>query len=180
MRTSVIKAAVVCALLTFAVSATAQERLVRFEGGIGSQPWARMGAATLIPNDVNAVQPGGRPWVISRLSADVRVDGRISVDGRGLLLAGGDNIGRNGGQRVRARLLCEVLPAPAAPAPRVFTRHDSQDPQGVALEPDGDFRIEDHLNPMPPNPCNNAILLIVNVPPPNTNASWFAAGIPKE
>jgi hypothetical protein len=51
----------------------------------------------------------------------------------------------------------------------------------VPLEADGDFRIEDHLDPTPPEPCNNAVLLIVN-PASATNASgsWFAAGIPKQ
>ncbi len=161
MRTSVIKAAVVCALLAFSVPAAAQERLVRFEGGIGAQPWARDMAGALIQNDVNGVAPGGRPWVISRLTADIRVDGRISVDGRGLLLGGGANVGRTGGQSVRARLYCGTV------------AHDSVGL--VTLEPDGDFRIEDMLVPPPPSACANPVLLILS-----GTGSWFAAGIPKQ
>jgi hypothetical protein len=44
----------------------------------------------------------------------------------------------------------------------------------VALEPDGDFRIDDMLNSTPPNPCETPVLLIVNAA-----GRWFAAGIPQ-
>jgi hypothetical protein len=142
------------------LSAGAQGSLVRFEGGIGSQPFARNAAGALINNDVQNVLPGGRPWVISRLSVDVKTDGRISVDGRGLLLGGGNNVGRTGGQSVRARLFCGGV------------AHDT-DPL-VALEPNGDFRIDDTLKDLP-NPCADAILLIVS-----GGGNWFAAGIPKQ
>lgn len=129
--------------------------LVRFEGGIGSQPLRAGGT----PNLVHGLNPGGAPWIIRRLSADIKRDGRISVVGRGLLLGGGNNIGYNGNQSVRARLVCGG----------VFF-----DSLLVALEPNGDFRIESILLPVPPDPCTNAVLLIVN-----PNGSWFAAGIPK-
>ena len=132
-----------------------QSHLVRFEGGIGSQP-LRSGPA---PNVVFDVNPGGIPWVISRLSADVRLDGRISVVGLGLILAGGSNIGTSGNNEVRARLFCGGVP------------HDSG---LVPLESNGDFRIEDNLNPTPNGPCANPVLLIVS-----KGGNWFAAGIRK-
>ncbi len=135
----------------------AQSHLVRFEGGIGSQP-LRSGPAANVVFDVN---PGGIPWVISRLSVDVRLDGRISVVGLGLLLAGGNNIGTPSvpPQRVRARLFCGGAP------------HDSD---LVQLEPNGDFRIEGQLDPTPPSPCASPVLLIVSA-----GGNWFAAGIQK-
>ena len=136
-------------------SAAAQTSLVRFEGGIGVIP-VRAGPAA---NIVHGVNPGGQPWVISRLSVDVKLDGRISVDGRGLLFAGGNGIGTNGGQSVLARLFCGGL------------AHDSG---LVPLEPNGDFRIEDFLIPSPPSPCASPVLLIVS-----SGGNWFAAGIPK-
>jgi hypothetical protein len=142
--------------IVFPLSAMAQSSLVRFEGGIGSQPLRAGGA----PNLVHNVGPGGSPWVIDRLSVDVKLDGRISVAGRGLLLGGGNNIGRTGGQSVRARLICGG----------VF--HETG---LVLLDPDGDFRIDDVLAPLPPSACGNAVLLIVSA-----GGSWFAAGIPKE
>jgi len=86
---------------------------VRFEGGIGVTPAAIVGGVLVI-NTTRGVPPGGRPWVIERLQAEVKIDGRISVDGRGLLLGGGDNIGTPSipAQQVRARRFC----GPAATA----------------------------------------------------------------
>lgn len=156
-RTAVVA---VLALLAWPLQANADDRLARFDGGIGVVP-ARVGG---VANTVRGTGPGGQPWVISRLTAEVRADGRISVDGRGLLLGGGDNIGFNGGQTVRARLFC---------GPVAF---DSD--QAVPLEANGDFRIDSNLRGVP-TPCDNAVLLIVNVPANGTAPVWFAAGIPK-
>ena len=154
-RTAVV--AVLWALLALPLFAAAQDRLVRFEGGIGVVPVRPDG-----PNLVRGVGPGGQPWVISRLSADVRTDGRISVDGRGLLLGGGNNIGTNGGQQVRARLFCgqgNGVPFDSAL---------------VALNDDGDFRIEGQLPGLLLSQCERPVLLIINA-----GGVWFAAGIPK-
>lgn len=141
------------------LSLFAQESLVKFDGGIGSIPLRAGG----LPNDARGVNPGGRPWVIERLGAEVKRDGRISVDGRGLLLGGGDNIGRTGGQSVHARLFCGTV------------AHNSET---VALDPDGDFRIDGVLTPVPPETCDNAALLIVSGASGGPG-NWFAAGIPK-
>jgi len=147
--------------------ALADNSLVRFEGGIGVIPVSSaagvQNANGTFPdvnrNDVLGVGPGGQPWVIARLTADVKLDGWISVDGRGLLLAGGNGIGTNGAQSVRARLFCGTV------------AHNSG---LVALEPNGDFSIDDVLNPLPPTSCASPVLLIVG-----GGGRWFAAGIPK-
>jgi hypothetical protein len=140
--------------------AAADDRLVRFNGGIGETPVSTVNPATGLAtaNVVNGVGPGGQPWVIARLTADVRADGRITVDGRGLLLAGGNGIGTNGGQSVEARLFCGGV---------------AHDTGLVALEANGDFRIDDVLTGLPlPGTCDNPVLLIVNA-----GGRWFAAGI---
>ena len=62
-----------------AQSALAQN-LVAFNGGIGDIP---TGSAN---TTVRGVAGAGQIWVIRDLQADVKVDGRIQVDGRGLLL----------------------------------------------------------------------------------------------
>ena len=142
--------ALACLAAALPATVLAESAIARFEGGIGSHPNAV----------VQGVPPGGQPWVISNLSADVKSDGRISVAGRGLLLGGGNNIGRTANQSVRARLYCGNVA--------------SDTPGVVPLDPDGDFRIDDVLVPAPASPCANAILLILNA-----NGSWFAAGIPK-
>jgi len=154
--------------LAISCSASANDTLVRFEGGIGVVPVSRVAGTQnangtfpdVTRNDVRGTPPGGQPWVIARLDAKVGVDGEISVRGRGLLLAGGDNVGLNGGQSVRARLFCGAV------------AHNSD---LVPLEPDGDFRIRGVLNPVPPNPCATPVLLIVS-----GGGSWFAAGILKD
>jgi hypothetical protein len=156
---------------TFAPPAMADGILVKFKGGIGvisvSSAAGTQNADGTFPNvnrnDVRGIPPGGQPWVIEGLKADVMVDGRIRVDGRGLLLAGGNGIGTAGAQQVRAVLFCGPVPG--------FAAHSSG---LVALEPDGDFRIDDVLTPAPPQSCENPVLLIVNA-----GGRWFAAGIPQ-
>jgi hypothetical protein len=155
--------------LTISSSASANDTLVRFEGGIGVVPVSSVVPASIQTdgtfervnrNTVLGTPPGGQPWVIASLNAKVRVDGEISVRGRGLLLAGGNGIGTNGNQMVRARLFCGGV------------AHNSG---LVPLETDGDFRIRDVLSPAPPNPCATPVLLIVNA-----GGNWFAAGIPED
>jgi len=157
-------------------SRDSRNTLVRFEGGIGVDPVSSgVGTATTAEvvnrNIVRGTQPPGQIWRIAALSAEVKTDGRIKVDGRGLLLAGGNSIGTNANQSVRARLFCDNTATP--------TRFDSANL--VALEPNGDFRIDDvlratngpTLGATPPNPCASPVLLIINA-----GGAWFAAGIP--
>ena len=154
------------------VSASGRDSLARFEGGIGVIPVSNgagsVNADGTFPNVrlniVRGVFPGAGPWRIADLRADVDADGRIKVRGRGLLLASGNSIGQNANQRVFATLICEA----AAP----FVEHNT-DKAGVPLDADGDFRIDDTLDPVPTD-CPSPVLLIRN-----TGGVWFAAGIPK-
>jgi len=134
----------------------AEQSLARFDGGIGSTPLRSGGTA----NQVQGVNAGGLPWVITSLKANVQVDGHIRVDGRGLLFAGGNSIGRSGGVNVRARLSCDAA------------AHDSG---AVPVDSAGDFTIDGDLTPLPPINCGNPVLLILN----SAGTSWFAAGIPR-
>src|SRR5262245_17230228 len=153
------------------VSAQGVPLLARFDGGIGVQPIANVAGAAnpdgtfpnVKQNVVRGVVPAG-PWRIADLKADVFSDGRIRVRGRGLLLASGNSIGQNANQKVFATLICEA----AAP----FVERNT-DKAGVPLDANGDFRIDDTLNPMPSD-CPSPVLLIRN-----TGGVWFAAGIPK-
>ncbi len=152
--------------VVYPLSAAADDSLVKFKGGIGVIPVSSgVGVAATAEvvnrNIVRGVQPPGQIWVIADLRADVKVDGRIRVKGKGLLLGGGTNIGFNANQSVRATLLC---------ANDGNVPHDSG---LVPLEANGDFRIDDMLLPVPPNPCDSAVLLIRN-----PAGAWFAAGIP--
>jgi len=151
--------------LLVASSAIADDTFLKFKGGIGVMPVSSVGPPP-VANVVRAIQPAGEPWVIRALSAEVK-DGRIHIEGRGLLLAGGNAIGTNGGQRVFATLICG--PLPNGP----FTVSSTPVANAVALAADGDFTIDDILSPTPPNECGNPVLLIRNV-----GGVWFAAGIP--
>jgi hypothetical protein len=120
----------------------------------------------VIRNIVRGVNPAGQIWVISDFRADAKVDGRIRVDGRGLLLGGGNAIGTNGNASVFATLICEATPP--------FTQF-STNITGVPLAANGDFEVDDVLVPAPPAQCGSPVLLIRTT----VGGGWFAAGIPK-
>jgi hypothetical protein len=151
-----------------APSVRADDTLARFSGGIGVIPVSSgVGqdptATTVNRNIVRGIQPAGQIWVIRTLEATVTTNGGITVAGEGLVLGGGNSVGRATGQFVFATLICEA----AAP----FTEHNS-DLDGVPLEPNGDFRIDDVLSDAPTT-CDSPVLLIRNA----ANLNWFAAGI---
>ena len=159
--------------------ARADDTLVKFDRGIGVDPVANAPgtAATanvVTRNIVRGVQPAQR-WVIAELKAEVKDDGRITVDGRGLVFAAGDTIGTalvltpTGGTAaslmVFATLICENV------APFV-----ERNTNPVPLAANGDFKIDDVLSPPPPPAsCATPVLLIRNAP----SGIWFAAGIRK-
>ena len=159
MKRTLALACVFCAALSAPITAD-DDAVIRWDGGIGVIPVSN---ATPTPNVVRGVNPPGQIWVIRSLKAEVSSDGHINVDGRGLLLGGGNNIGLNGNQNVRATLICE------ATAPFVL-----RDTATVPLAANGDFRIDDTLTPAPPATCASPLLLIRNA-----GGAWFAAGILK-
>ena len=171
MKTAALLALALVALISPPV--VADDALVRFEGGIGVHPVSNVAGTAntdgsfpdVSGNVVRGVNPAGQLWVIADLRASVKVDGSIKVNGRGLLLAGGNGIGTNANARVFATLICEA----ASP----FVERNT-DAAGVPLEPNGDFRIDDILSPAP-NGCSNPVLLIRSA----ANRTWFAAGIQK-
>jgi hypothetical protein len=156
------------ALVALAVTgiASAQESNdLKFRGGIGVIPVTGVAAdGSVNLNIVRGVNPAG-PWRIADLDADVRYDGHIRVRGRGLLLAAGNGIGTNAGASVVATLFCGPSTSP--------TSHTSNP---VALEADGDFRIDSFLSPAPTT-CDTPVLLIRNAA---GTGVWFAAGIPED
>jgi hypothetical protein len=163
----------------FASSIVADDRhhdntLLKFKGGIGVIPISNVvvdattGAITSVNrNMVRGVNSPGQIWTIADLQATVKRNGDIKVEGKGLVLAGGNGIGRPpaGTTNVFATLICGA----AAP----FTEHSST-LSGVPLAADGDFKIDDVLGPMPPTDCASPVLLIRTA----GSGNWFAAGIP--
>lgn len=160
-------------LLAGALASTtlAEDSVLRFRGGIGVLPVSSgqgtEAIATVVNrNIVRGVQPAGQIWVIRKFAATVSAAGDIHAVGRGLILGGGNNIGRATGQSVFATLFCGAV------AP--FTE-SSSNLVGVPLNEEGDFVIRDVLDPAPPTPCDSPVLLIRNA----ANSGWFAAGIPR-
>ncbi len=179
--------AVAAGLLCFG-SASANDRIekiVQFSGAIGSQPLA-VAAGASITNDVVGIPPGGRPWELRKLRASVDTQGVLRAKGHGLILGGGNNIGRPGIPRnVQATLICSATAAPPVATSPAWNS------VAVALDEFGDFSIDAPLKPVapnltavPPNPCNFPILLIRNSTAATapgadpTPGPWFAAGIP--
>lgn len=174
-------AALAALTLALAVSSPASAgpkraaQLASFNGAIGVDPLTAAGGVDTL-NVVRGINPGGRAWVLRRLSATVGADGSIRASGRGLLFSSGDLIGTRGAvAAVAATLTCGAADATA----RKFTS------PGVNLDAAGNFSIrgvlsEDGINPavMPPT-CDNPVLLIRAF---NTTTGaaggWFAAGIP--
>ena len=148
----------------FVVGAMAQsalaQNLVMFNGGIGD---ITTGSADTAVFDVPVA---GQIWVIRDLLAEVKVGGRIQVDGQGLLLGAGNAIGSNANASVFATLFCT----------NDGNVQHSSNLAGVQLEADGDFSINDKLSPAPPSTCTSPVLLIRVT----GNGGWFAAGIPRQ
>jgi hypothetical protein len=170
-KTWLLGTALALALGTLAPASAAENVLVRFQGGIGSTP-VRGGTIANnapLPNDVFTIQAGGRPWVIRKLEAKVKINGDIEVNGKGLIVAGGNSVGRPGTKAgvpitsVFASLFCNGDPTPLNTV-------------AVPLAANGDFTIKDTFAPLPPNPCAAPVLLIRDPDP--LNVVWFAAGIP--
>jgi len=162
-----------------------RDTLFKFDGGIGSQPFRNTNNLAA-PNLAAGVTPGGAPWVIKSLKAEITTAGRIKATGKGLLLGGGDTIGSRGGPRqVVASLFCRNAPVP--PAVTGTLQAIPFNSEFVDLDADGDFRINSLITnasgSIPALDCgdkvdNRPVLLIRTV----TNAapgSWFAAGILK-
>lgn len=143
-----------------AASVSEAKDIARFDGGIGVIP---NGSAN---TTVRGVLPAGQIWVIRDLRADVRPDGMIRVDGKGLLLGAGNNFAGNGNANVFATLICEAQ-GPFVERSTTLT--------GVPLEANGDFHIEDLVSPTPTEGCESPVLLIRNA----ANGGWFAGGIPR-
>jgi hypothetical protein len=159
-------------LLVFASSAVAEDKrdhdtLVKFKGGIGAIPISNVavdattGAVTVTRNMVRGVNSPGQIWTIKELEAGIKTNGDIEVEGKGLVLGGGNSIGRATGQSVFATLFCGTV-------------EHSTTATGVLLATDGDFKIDDVLVPIPPADCVDPVLLIRTA----GSGNWFAAGIP--
>ena len=127
----------------FALSVVADDKhdhntLVKFKGGIGvhpnleRDPGRATGAVIVNRNIVRGVNPAGQIWTIKDLEAKIKTNGDIKIRGRGSV-AGWRQQYRKSERWTECR--CPALFVAA------FTEHSTILP-GVALEVNGDFKIE--------------------------------------
>lgn len=117
-------------------------------------------------NPVRGVPGGGIPWAITEGRGELRTDGRIEIQVRGLVLAEGPRAGTNPAAEFRAIVSCltpmmdtagALVPATVNVATRTFP-----------ATPTGDSDIEDVVQL--PSPCIAPIVFVTNA-----NGSWFSA-----
>lgn len=155
---------------------TGSRTLVRFDGGIGTDPLTASNGVDVL-NVVRGVNPAGRAWVIDKLRVSVGRNGSISARGAGLLLASGDVIGTRAGiTQVVATLSCGPANATAAQFQSTPAAFDTA----------GNFHIsgtltQDGVNAavLPPT-CDNPALLIRAAGANGAPGAWLAAGIPSD
>ena len=160
------------------VIASDSDVLARFDGGTGVIPVSSVAApqnadltfANVVQNVARGVDPSAQPWTIADLRAIVHTDGSIQVFVRGLVLRGGNRIGQSLFLKVFATVLCSVSP----PFVQHSTNTDVQQLDPVQLDVNGDFRIDDTLEPVP-SACASPLLLIRGL----DNGAWIAAGFAK-
>jgi hypothetical protein len=102
------KKALTCTMflgVVFSLPAAADD--LKFNRGIGVIPTSSVAClpsappcvvgpnvtVTVNPNVVRGQQPGGQIWVIDKLNAQVSANGNITVNGKGLVLGGGNGAG---------------------------------------------------------------------------------------
>jgi hypothetical protein len=91
----------------FPGAAVADDTSLKFKGGIGVIPVSSVVDCPAAPaacvtgppvtvnlNIVRDVSPAGQIWAIDKLDAKVGANGSVKVEGKGLVLAGGNNAGR--------------------------------------------------------------------------------------
>lgn len=151
------------------------EQILAYDGAIGVDPLTAAGGVDTL-NVVRGVNPGGRAWVIRKLSAEVYADASIVARGKGLLLSSGEGITTRGAvSHVAATLACGPADATAAKfstAPFALDAAGNFAIRGFLLAPDG---VNTAVLPVP---CENPMLLIrASNPVTGAPGGWFAAGI---
>ena len=148
-------------------AAQAADDKVKWEdiAGVTTPVIAAATAGAVVPNDVQTIPPGGRPWFVQRGDAEFRpVTGELRFKVNGLVLLGGGFTGTTDGvTQVKGTIVCN--------GPVVV------DSDPVPLSPQGDAEFHGHVTPVPS--CVNPIFLIRIGPGTagSTADRWIAAGV---
>jgi hypothetical protein len=117
-------------------------------------------------NKIRDIAGGGIPWVLTSAKGKLRVDGRIEVRVRGLVLAEGTRAGTNPVAEFKAIVSCLTVGQDEAGAAVVATvnRSTATFPASVT----GDADIDDVVSL--PSPCIAPIVFVTS-----PTGSWFSA-----
>jgi hypothetical protein len=153
----------VCLLLTATVAAGGQsgsgsgsDKILEFDTMVGvSVPF------TGGTNPIRAINGGGVPWVISTGKGELRADGRLEIEVRGLVIPNRDP----GNPQANFRAIVSCLTTDSAGNAAISNTVTEAFP----ATPDGDSDIETVVNLA--RPCIAPIVFVTNA----AGTSWFAA-----
>ncbi|HWQ54747.1 MAG TPA: hypothetical protein VN442_13765 [Bryobacteraceae bacterium] len=130
---------------------------------------------TLPENAIRGVPGGGLPWIISAAKGELKVDGHLEVEVKGLVFDPNDPVvierglaGTNTVTAFRAVVSCLTKDAGGAPATVNLTTAPFPATTGPASTGGGNAKIEAWLNL--PSPCIAPIIFVTS-----PGGNWFAA-----
>jgi|SRR5579863_350445 len=113
-------------------------------------------------NPIRGLSGGGVPWAVSEARGELRENGKLRVQVRGLVLAAGPLAGTNPAATFRAVVSCQSIDPTGNPAVVNITSAD------FPATPAGNGQIEATLAGVP-NPCFAPIIFVTS-----TTGHWFA------
>ena len=145
---------VLCLLFALPAVSSADDRILRFDTMVGViRPF------TGATNPIRGVNGGGQPWAVAKARGELRVDGRLKIDVKGLVLV---STGLNPSASFRAIVSCLTTDGLAVTTRNIVTLP-------FPATPEGDSEIEAVV--VLPRPCIAPIVFVTNA----AGTSWFAA-----
>jgi hypothetical protein len=153
MTKSLLAAAMAAALTISAGALAADDTVLEFNTMVGvSGPF--VGAA----NPIRGVGGGGQPWRLDEAKGELRRDGRLEIEVRGLVLV---STGANPAAAFRGVVSCQIIDGAGAPGILNVSTVD------FPATPSGDSRIEARLEL--PSHCFAPIIFVTN-----SAGRWFS------
>lgn len=152
---------VLCVLFALPATGSADDKILKFETMAGVVRPFTGGA-----NPIRGISGGGIPWRLAEAEGDLRTDGRIEVQVRGLVLAEGPRAGTNPVAAFKAIVSCLTTTTDGTGNLVVATVNRSTNTFPATAT--GDAEIEDAVSL--PTPCIAPIVFVTS-----PTGSWFSA-----
>lgn len=154
-------ASVLCLAVALPAPAATDDKMLEFDTMVGVvRPF------TGPTNPIRGVPGGGIPWALTEAKGEVRMDGRIEVSVRGLVLAEGARAGINPVAQFKAIVSCLTTALDAAGNPVVATENRSTGLFPATMTGDADIQDVVQL----PSPCVAPIVFVTS-----PGGAWFSA-----